>query len=436
MTRPKGEFMTRTLRLLLVSSLAAASPALLAQSAPNFANLYAIGDSLAAGYSSGSLVDAHQKNSVPALVMQQAGHTAELPLISQPGIPAELTLVSLGGPAGAVILPKSTSTGAPENLNFLGPYNDLAVPGSTALDALQTVSDTNPFTEIILRGAGSQVNQAVAAHASIVLVWVGNNDVLGAVIAGEAIEGVTLTPPGEFQQIYQNIINTLVASGATVVAANLPDVTSIPYVTTIPPVLIDPASGEPVLVGGAPVPLLGPTGPLTSHDFLTLAAAPYLVAGTGVPVAFGGNGQPLPDNVILDPNKVAIIQSHVQQDNQAIAQICAAAKIPVVDIHGILADLAQNGRDVGGIHLTAAFLSGGIFGYDGIHPTDLGNAITANEWINVLNANGASLPLVPLGPYLGVGTASANAKTLPFRFTQADQDRLLKLFVPRLSSRH
>jgi hypothetical protein len=428
--------MTRTLirGVVALSTILLTSGTGIAQSTsstsgPSFAALYAIGDSLAAGFSNGALVDAHQKNSVPALIAQQAAQSVQLPLISEPGIPAELTLVSLSGPTGVVILPKATSTGAPENLAFAGTYNDVAVPGSTAIDALQTVADANPFTGIILRGFGSQLSQVANAHPSFVVVWVGNNDVLGAVVNGEAIEGVTLTPPGVFAQVYAQIITTLVGTGATVVAANLPDVTTIPYVTAISPFVTNPATGLPVTVNGVPVGLIGPSGPLNSADFVTLAAAPFLARGTGIPAALGGNGQPLPDNVILDPNKIATIQAHVQEDNQAISQICSGAKVPLVDINGILKEFASTGRDIGGIHLTAAFLSGGVFGFDGIHPTDLGYAIVANEWINVINANGGSLPPVALAPYIGVGSASVSPdKTIPFRFTAEDQARLEEIF--------
>jgi hypothetical protein len=424
----------RTLRALITLLFVGFGVALSAQStstsAPNFTTLVAIGDSLAAGFSSDSLVDAHQMNSVPALIAKQAGVTNfQLPLISEPGIPPELTLVSLSGATGAVILPKATSNGSPENLTLAGPYNNLAVPGSTALDAIRTSGDANPFTGLILRGFGTQVSLAAGAHPSFILVWVGNNDVLAAAIRGEAIDGVTLTPPAVFAQVYSNIISTLAGTGATIVAANLPDVTSIPFVRTIQPFVVNPASGQPVTVNGQPVGLLGPNGPLTPSDFVTLAAAPFLAQGTGIPVALGGNGQPLPDNVILDPNKVAIIQSHVDQDNQAIAQVCAGSNIPVVDIHAILNQVATTGVDVGGVHLTSAFLSGGVFSYDGVHPTDLGYAIVANEWINVINAHGGSVPPVNLGPYLGVGVQSVSrSRTVPFTFTEAAYQELLRVF--------
>ena len=93
-------------------------------------------------------------------------------------------------------------------------------------------------------------------------VWIGNNDVLGAAVSGRAIDGVTLTPAPGLPRRLPALITALRATGATVIAANLPDVTSIPFVTTVPPVVVNPATSQPVLVNGQPVPLFGPAGPL------------------------------------------------------------------------------------------------------------------------------------------------------------------------------
>ena len=62
----------------------------------NFTTYVSVGDSLAAGFESGSLVETHQNRSVPALIARQAGMQGfQQPLVSEPGIPPELTLVSL-----------------------------------------------------------------------------------------------------------------------------------------------------------------------------------------------------------------------------------------------------------------------------------------------------------------------------------------------------
>jgi lysophospholipase L1-like esterase len=424
--------------------LAAALSAGRADAQTNFTTYVSVGDSLAAGFESSSLVETHQNRSVPALIARQAGVQGfQQPLISEPGIPPEFTLVSLV--PVPVIAPKAATAGAPKNLALARPYNNLAVPGATSIDALTRTTDAGGLHDIILRGLGTQVQQAVALRPTAITLWIGNNDVLGAALRGRAVDGVTLTPTATFRATYGQIVAALKTTGAFIVAANLPDVTTIPFVTTIRPYVVNPSTGAPVLIGGARVPLLGPSGPLPSTALVTLAASTLLGQGIGIPTALGGTGAPLPDEVVLDPSEIAIIQDHVAANNQAIREICGAANIPVLDVHGLLEELATTGRHVGGITLNSAFLVGGVFSYDGIHPNDIGYALMANEFIGVINANGGSLPPVDLGAVLGVtgaaaGGARASARRpsssewIPFEFSLEAYADLLEAF-PRLDRR-
>jgi lysophospholipase L1-like esterase len=388
-----------TLALVLASSLLAAGPA----TAQTPLKLVAVGDSLAAGFSDGSLVVHHQRNSVPAHLARQMGIADfQQPEIADPGLPPELVLVNLT----PVIARKSTTPGAPTNAALNRPYDNLAVPGATSGDVLTRTTDNGGLTDLILRGRGTQVAQAVSLRPTHVLLWVGNNDVLGAALAGRAIPGTTLTPPSVFRQNYAQIVSALVATGARVVTANLPDVTSIPFVTTIRPVVPDPATGRPLVVGGQTIPLLGPSGPLASNALVTLNAAPLLQQGVGIPTTLGGTGAGLPDEVVLDANEVAIIQDHVNANNRAIAEIALANRLPVVDMNALLAEAAGGGREIGGVTLTSTFLTGGLFGYDGVHPTDLGNAVVANEWIAALKAGfDEQVTPVDLRPFFGFSGA-------------------------------
>ncbi len=415
-----------------------------------FANYVAVGDSLTAGFMSGSLVETHQVHSYPALIARQAGVTAfQQPLVSEPGIPAELTLLSLS--PSPLIAPKSTSQGVPVNAQVPRPYNNLGVPGATSVDCLATTS--GGFHDLVLRGLGTAVQQAVASGPSFITLWIGNNDVLGAAVNGQAIDGVTLVPAATFRQAYTQIVAALKSAGAPIVAANLPDVTSIPFVTTIPRVVVNPTTRQPVLVDGQPVALLGPTGPLPPGSYVTLAASSFLARGIGIPSGLGGTGAPLPDNVILDPTEVATIRDQVATNNLAIADICAAAQIPVLDVNAILREITNEGRDLGGVSLSSAFLTGGVFSYDGVHLTELGYAVLANEWIALINKRGSKLPPVNLGPYFGlvssgagkggvvatagrrpVAASGAAAALPPFEFSEEAVQNLLALF-PRLDRR-
>ena len=73
----------------------------------------------------------------------------------------------------------------------------------------------------------------------------------------------------------------------------------------------------------------------------------------------------------------------------------------VVDTNVLLHQLATSGIDVGGIEFTSAYLTGGVFSYDGVHPTAFGYAFIANAFIDSINAKfGASIEPVDLYPYV------------------------------------
>ena len=151
--------------LLAASALLAGE----AQAQTNFSSYVSIGDSLAAGFWSGGLAENHQQASVPAILARQAGVADfQLPLVSDPGIPPVLTLVNLT----PTIVPKAATPGAPRNLGLARPYNNLAVPGATSVDALMKVSDGGGLHDLILRGLGTQVQQAVAQRPTFVTVWI------------------------------------------------------------------------------------------------------------------------------------------------------------------------------------------------------------------------------------------------------------------------
>ena len=403
---------------------------------PSFAKYVAVGDSLTAGFSNLSLVVGHQAASWPFLLAHQAGIGAssfQQPYVTDPGIPAELALLSLS--PSPVIAPKSTDTGLPANYALDRPYDNLAVPGATSVDVLSRT--TGGLHDVILRGKGTQLQQAASLAPTFVTVWIGSNDVLGAVTSGRAVDGETMVPLPAFRAAYAQILATLVHTGATVVTATIPDVTAVPFANAIPPVVVDPATGKPVLVGGRTVPLIGPSGPLPADAKVTLGASPLLAKGVGIPAALGGSGEPLPDEVVLDPTELATIRDRVNAINQSIRDIAGAAGVSVLDLNAFITDLLTNGRSYAGVTLDGSFLTGGLVGYDGVHPTNIGYAFLANAWIDFLNSQkGTHLAQVPLAPYI-FGTSTASSISLArapggtaYEFSQEAYDLLRALFPP------
>ena len=70
--------------------------------------------------------------------------------------------------------------------------------------------------------------------------------------------------------------------------------------------------------------------------------------------------------------------------------------ITVVDMNAIFANLINNGYNIpGSSQLTNAYISGGFFSLDGIHPNSKGYGVITNEIIKVINAKfGADIPFV------------------------------------------
>ena len=397
--------------LILTLALAAGSTAAYAQ--VDFTRYVSLGDSLTAGFWSGGLVSTVQVNSYPALLDRQAtGSSANFqqPLVRYPGIPNALQLVSL---LPNIVIAPAPGAGVPLNLNLQAPYNNLGVPGAKVHD---TVATTNGgLHDLILRnpafGNTTALQQALIQKPTFVTLWIGNNDVLAAAGSGLVIEGVTITPVANFQQDYLTIMAALKASGAKIAVANIPDVTSIPLVTTIPSVVVNPATRQPVIVNGAPVPLIGPKGPLTAADHVLLTAQTSLGKGLGIPVQLGGTGKPLLDSDVLDAQETATIEARISAYNAIIAQAASDNGAALVDVNSLFRNIATNGLNIGGVTYTNAFLTGGLFSYDGVHPTPFGYAFIANTFIDAIDAKfNANIQPVNLYPFM-FGTPALGGTT-------------------------
>jgi lysophospholipase L1-like esterase len=380
-----------------------------------FRKYVAIGDSLTAAVEGSCLVQRHQNRSFPKIVADQLGISDfQQPLLSERALtnpPTGATCLGAVVAGGTITVGAVSQQGSPVNATLARPYDNLGIPGANAADQVDlrvanpAGNTANRFAALVLRNFPggpfenmSAVDEANLLNPDLVTVWAGPNDVLGAALSGAAIEGVTLTPIAVFEAKYTQIMTGLRASGRTVVAMNIPDVASIPFTTTVPSILVNPTTRQPVIVNGSTVPLLGPRTtatcstapcPIPDGTLVTLGAASLLAQGIGVPAALGGTGQPLPDGsftppatlnagVLLYPDEVALIRQRAVDLNARISSIATANGASVVDIHSIFDDIVAHGYDAGGgIVVTRSFLTGGIFSADGFHPSNIGYAIVA-----------------------------------------------------------
>jgi hypothetical protein len=143
--------------------------------------------------------------------------------------------------------------------------------------------------------------------------------------------------------------------------------------------------------------------------------------GYGIPCAVAPTlpacNNPLPDNAgvvagagvpgLLYPSEVSLLKTRGTEYNAQISSLAQGAGYKVFDTAAILADIAKHGREYAGITLTSAYLAGGIFSYDGVHPSATGYAIVADELVQFVNANyGTKVSRVDMAKYLFNGNSS------------------------------
>ena len=350
----------------------------------DFSKYVAIGDSLTAGYQSGGLVSDFQQYSFPNILSTQLGITDfQQPLISSPGIPAVMQLESLS----PISFYTSSETGVPLNLNLQRAYDNLGIPGTTLYNCLNPPSSSsNPFYQIILRGLGNVISQAVSLEPKLITFWLGNNEILGGALSGKVIEGVTVFPVETFSALLDQAMTALVATKAKIVIINIPKTTDIPFVNTLSIYITNPITGEIIKdENGNPITYIGPEGFMTSGWYITLKAMPYISAGYGIPKSLGGNGQPLPDKVTLSPSEIGKLNKMVDDYNKVLSDAAKKYSAILFDAYSLFSKITENGYKIGGVTFTTNFITGGLFSYDGVHLNSLGYAIIANELINKIN---------------------------------------------------
>lgn len=380
----------------------------------------AVGNSLTMGIQSAGIVKDFQLHSYPYYIAQQIGmeQLFQQPLIDNPGIGQ-----GVFGPLkfeNGQIVPGDSMPADPKtialNLLLPRPYDNMGVSGADLNDVLHTTS--GGLFDLVLRnpnfGNMTQIDQALLLNPSILLLWIGNNDVLGAALSGTAIVGTTITPQNEFETMYGELLAKIkkYSPNTHVVVANIPNVTDIPYVKTLPPVVIDPATFQPVLVGGQPVPLLTKEQDV---QYVMLSAFDSLKAGIGIPAALGGTGKSLGGQFTLTADEAATIATAVEGFNNFLASL----SLPMVDANHMLSEL--NDGNIAGFSGDFVYLAPAntAFSLDGVHPNNAGYALVANEFIKVMNqAFGLSIPQLDATQYLGQYAGKAVKKIAPGAMSQ------------------
>jgi lysophospholipase L1-like esterase len=244
----------------------------------DFTTYVAIGNSLTAGYMDGTVSRVGQSFSYPNLLAQQfalVGGGA----FTQPSFEEDVN--NLGGinglPGFNTRLIIDASAGGPEPLAgtstiTLNPqakaFNNMGVPGAKSFHLLAagygnaaglSAGMANPyFVRHATSPSATVLGDAMTLNPTFFTNWIGSNDVLAyALSGGTGIDqagnlnpatygGNDITDPNVFANVYSQIVNTLTSNGAKGVVATIPNVTSIPFFTTVPfaPLTAEALGGE------------------------------------------------------------------------------------------------------------------------------------------------------------------------------------------------
>lgn len=405
----------------------------------------AIGNSLTAGYQSGTLFYSAQIYAFPYLIAKQAGVEMTGLKVSDPGLGGRLEIKSLSPFA----LYTNPNSGSLMNLTLPAPYQNLGVPGALAYDVLFATNKDNcasavfagtpnPYFNHVLRNnalnIGTQLQQALAQNPTLITLWIGNNDVLGYATSGGTAP-TTPTSATQFQQLFGGICGGIAQAGKQAVVANIPNVSAIPFFTTVGPqiALATPwyqlaSQGVVGLVyqkTGGTIGVADSSSLLTGTNLVTLRGSSYapllgqptgkfyrdnglsIPGGIDTTKPFGFHPQnPWPNSLILDTDEIQIANQAVTNYNNIIASTAANFNFAVVDINSVFNQIRQNdftgGTVYNGVTFRTTFVTGGLFSLDGVHPTNQGQAIIANEFIKVINNKyNAQFPLVDVSAIPG-----------------------------------
>ena len=429
----------------------------------DFTTFATFGDSFGAGVSDVGLSIKHQPFSWPAIIARQVGLRTDcigfdapdcfqIPYISEPGILPEIYIASLS-PLSIALRP---GLGAPINSGLGRPYNNLSIDGAEIGDFTNIDYDGNEKLDgpIVLRNLGQAADQMLRLNPTFVAMWIGGDDAFNGVQAGDP---AAMTPLADFTAAYTAALDKLIAGApnAGIVIGNLPvDLRGVPFVSTIPPVLVDPSTSKPVInpLTGQPIPLIaeldnGTVGPLPKGSLVLLTALGLLQTGYGIPAQLQpivdpmhrlpNIGKPIPGSQVLTPTELTAIGTRITQYNAVISQLAAARNIPVVDINAFFSN-AKNGIQVGPMSLNLNYITGGLVSLDGFHLTDIGYTLFANEYIKTINASyGTHIPLASVSRFLQNNDPALGTSTQSLPVFDAAAAKAMNFAVPPTApSRH
>ena len=375
-----------------------------------------IGGAHTAGYMNDALFYEGQQNSLAALISNQLEKVGGTP-IYQPFVNASSVGIGLTGLSQMKLGYKTDCKGITSlspirvaSVGDLSIFNDnlfsttnrfgnYGIPGMKLMNAdTPNYSQSNSyFARMASTSTASVLSDVIATDPTFFSLFLGVEDVLDFAKSG----GTTNNLPsvGDFQNAYQNIIETLTSNGSKGVIATIPDVTEMPYFTTIPwnGLTLDAASNTTVnsiynplgyyfSVGSNPFMIVDSTAnqfatrQILSSELLLLSLPLDSVKCNQMGVLF-----PIRDEFVLDLSEIQTLRSRISEYNNVIISLASQYGLALVRADQFCSSL-KTVFVYNGVSMSAKFVSGGAYSLDGVHFNSKGNALLANEFIKSINS--------------------------------------------------
>ena len=346
----------------------------------------ALGNSITAGFQSAGINDSTQQQSYATLLARSMGTNFHQPLLNAPGCPPPVVNIFTGETVGGPDAPPCALRD-PDIPNVI---NDVAVPGAAIIDPLTNLSDSssaNALTTLML-GGRTQLEAARAVRPTFVTMWLGNNDVLGAALAGDT---TLITPQAIFADRFAAVADSIARfqdlEGAVLIG--------VANVTLIPNLSLGAAYWQAYQNGQLP-PTFTVSNDCAPSQFGGVgqeARVPFAY-GFGVLMAQAQQGQAVNldcvnDPPVLNPDEVLAVNRAVAGFNQTIQQVAQDHNWPYFDPNGLLLQEFQAGNiplfpnTSGTEAVTEPF--GPFFSKDGVHPSLQGHQEVAAALTDVID---------------------------------------------------
>jgi len=309
-------------------------------------------------------------------------------------------------------------------------------------------------------GVSTMIGDAATAGGTFFALWLGNNDVLLYAVTG-ASGLAPITSATDFAFQYGAALSIMTTDpNIQGVVANIPDVASLPFFRLVAWNAIPFEEGDPTIdlvnsaytlynggllqaAGGGLISpeeaqrrtiqfAAGANGIVvddqsltdlsalglpsirktSTEDLITLSAGAVLgtLADPNNPLSVIGVAVPLADRFTLLIDELSEVRDRTIAFNTIIANTIAAIgvddRVAHVDMNQVYLDLVENSPlSIDGLAVSVGLAPPtGIFSEDGVHPNSRGYAITANAFIDAINAKfSANVPLVNIGQFPGTG---------------------------------